>query len=266
MNINADYQKTLIELDTYYSDSVSNYIDEPINSYVADLFKNRNVKFIKFHVMSRLCNAISIPLGLISSILDTIIALGATFSAVCSGGKHLPSLQVYRYTMDNVAELLPKTFLSLLRIINPDAKLNTLSEEECLMDSNERTLLCLKKFKLNGLGPLSGAFVLLLNDPSINLIDSDNFLKKHIVYRLLFTATIIPSLVTRVADFAIGIFAGILSISTLGLSSNLNTLAYNSLFVSGVLGEIPRAAIILINPWAFSFTDDLYKLKKTLPR
>lgn len=272
MNFSEDYQKTLIELDTYYSDSVSDYLAKPIHLYNEILHMDKNRKFIKLNVMSRLCNAILIPTYLTSSIFDLIIALGATLSSICTLGNHLPSLQIYRSTIEHPSFVISRTYLYLLKIINPHAKFNTSHSESTpiltnLIESNDssRSESILRSFMVAnryGYGPLRSILNILLEDFPDNSIDLDNFFNRHVILRLTIAAEIVPKIITRVIDFAIGFFAANLSILTLGLSSHLNTLAYNSLDITAILYELTETSILLTNPWAFSYETDLIELKE----
>lgn len=80
---------------------------------------------------------------------------------------------------------------------------------------------------------------------------SENFLKKHVASRLTQGVYLVAAIVARVADMALGLVSAPLSLLTLGLFNPLNNFAINHLRAGpGIVLEIFRSTILIINPWA----------------
>lgn len=99
-----------------------------------------------------------------------------------------------------------------------------------------------------------GLFTSLIVDSEINaakkFADSKNILVRHIFSRIGFAFTLPTSMITRVADAALGLVAATFALITLGKISSLNNFAYRNINLPGLIPDMFFGVIKTINPWA----------------
>jgi hypothetical protein len=191
--------------------------------------------FLQRHILARGTHFILSPASFITSSLDTIIGLVAGIGAICTLGKHRPTLNVTMDHLSGSTMLLARPYVHILLAINPQAK----------FPGNRDIAI-----SGDGDGFISDLVINFLSSVAIMCYESDSFLKRHVASRLTFALLAISCLVTRAVDGIIGIPAAGLSILTGGKFESLNNLAYRALQAPSIINDLFCWTIKFINPWA----------------
>lgn len=179
---------------------------------------------------ARTLNLINAPVGLVARVLDVAIAvfIAMPFNLLTAGT--IEGLNGFTnaslYTLDNV---LSKLALNLLRVINPCARL------EARLSLTERLNVALVDVKTGN-----------ANHP-FNYHVTNRF--NAIVYALAYV-------VARAVDVVLGTAGLVLAAATLGTYPLFNRMAYSALAFPGLIRDIYRCAMLLINP-GVQTSDDL---------
>lgn len=83
-----------------------------------------------------------------------------------------------------------------------------------------------------------------------SLSQKDSVIARHVFSRALFCVAAVAAVITRIIDLVIGVLAMIVSFLTLGNYKSVNNLACSGLQVGGIVGDLHKTIVHMINPWA----------------
>ncbi len=190
--------------------------------------------FLGKQILARGVRLVLTPASLITCALDTIIGFGTGVVALLKHGtdEKMNKLAFSHFSKTNL--LLSSPYRHLLGIINPEA---------------EFPLRCQTRgIAVEGNGFISDIVSRPLKTLAEDFRSSKNFVSKHVASRLTYALLGIASIVTKLFDLVIGIPAAALSLVTLGKFGTLNNLAFRSLQVTGIVGDLFFATIKIVNP------------------
>jgi len=168
----------------------------------------------------------------------TILGIGGTFLSIATLGK-VKTFNQWADKTGCVKYILPTLYAGIMEVINPDIQYN-------LHDIEKDSFLSTIPSRLR-----EYATVLAL--------DPRSFVKQHVFSRGLHLAAAVISMHTKTADLALGVFAAILSIVTLGKVEKINTLAARNLRSLDILDDLCKDIRGIINPQQFiDLTELLY--------
>lgn len=225
---------------------------KPAEHYVdSNWVESDKTTFLKKHVLARGAHLLLAPASFITSAVDTIIGLGAGIGAICTLGKHQPTIKAAFNHLSSSNKLVVRPYVNILQTINPKAKFSgDLANQPYVV----RYLAQCTDYKPpmisgDGDGFISDIVINSLKNVARACYNSDNFLKRHVASRLTYALLAVSCLVTRAIDGIIGIPAAGLSILTGGKFESLNNLAYRTLQAPGIINDLFYCTIKFINPW-----------------
>lgn len=186
----------------------------------------------KQQVQSRIAYAANIPVSALVSVADVAVGIFAGLSSFLLLGINNKANQFSLRQLDQSQFALANPFKSLIRTINPKAEFHSddkyatkgyslrVASREALLDA----------FRDHGGNFSSARKVSLLAIPVLAV-----------------------SVLGAVGDLVIGIVAIPVSIILLGNNQNYNDLAFNALNVTGLVGDVYRCAINIINPASIQY-------------
>jgi len=189
-----------------------------------------NSSFCENHIIDRGINLVFFGLSITFSTIQIAIATISSVGVILTGSLYKPANNVAnKYFRMSAWNLVPITYCFLLRTINPSA----LFPRYC------------------HIGIISRIFFKSLFFAHKDYRDSDNLFKRHFVSRGIALTAIPVTLITSVADLAIGLTAATASIITVGHFVSINTVAVDGLAsairITGLFGAI----VSVVNPWAY---------------
>ncbi len=207
---------------------------QPVDSYIHQNWVNSNeTNFLKKQVLARGGFLILAPTSLIISALETMIGLGIGLGSICTFGMYKEKVQDARYFIESSHALVAHPYGYIVKTINPQA------------------IFCeAGKSMPNGL--LSSCLYEPAKKNINNCLNSNYFLKRHIVSRLIFGLLGISLVITRIADAIIGIPTAGFSILTCGKFRSLNHIAYRGLVAPLIIHDFFFCTMGIINPWALA--------------
>lgn len=209
--------------------------------------------FLKKHVLGRGAHFMLAPTSFITNALDTIVGLGAGIGAICTLGKHQPTLTAAFNHLSRSNKLAVHPYVHFLKTINPEAKfsgdLENLPPTERIIAMTIGSSYRPARISGDGDGFISDTAITSLKNIARGCYNSDNFLKRHVASRLTYVLLAISCLVTRVVDGVIGVLTGAFSILTVGKFESLNNVAYRALQAPGIINDLFYCTIKFINPW-----------------
>jgi|GEM_PF-1790277 len=180
------------------------------------------------NIIKRAAYALSAPLACTAATIDTVVGLMQTTPTIATLGMDDNIAKSSRDYLLSSASILQMPYYSLLRSINPNVHIDV---SEIRKDSI--------------LHPMVTSPILR---KSIQLQSSRSFFHREISTRLFLAVYALASVVTRVADGAIGVLAATLSFLTLGKFNKINVIAYRSLKAPALIYDICFSAVKIINP------------------
>ncbi|MBA2727029.1 MAG: hypothetical protein H0U49_02510 [Parachlamydiaceae bacterium] len=187
------------------------------------------VDFSKNEVLPRLNYLVGAPIALTYRAIDIAIGAVGGLAAICTLGMHRETTNFAAKHLSSSKHLLSTPYFHLLRVINPNAKL----------DTNKLSIMDSRLFSRVG----------RIDDAAYGYSSSNNFLERHVCSRLSYALLAISCTIEGIANGLIGIPTVLFSILTLGKFSSINNVAYDSLSkTSGTIGDLFFCAIKLINP------------------
>lgn len=186
----------------------------------------------KREFLSRCARILTIPLTLITAILDTIVALGISIAAYGSLGMLTKVTLRACEHFESTRLILIKPIFNFFQFINPRTRVaaSTIIEP-------------------NGHGFVSDRVLSLIDLANRTSASSICFVR-HVVSRTLYLVSTIAFIIARLIDAIIAPFATLFALCALGTNHTLNNLAFRALQVPGVIEDIYCCTIRIINPWA----------------
>jgi len=212
------------------------------------------VTFVKYthDFESRGAHLIAIPLGLITSALDTIVGLGLLVAATASFRSSPLALRAFNYLQySNTLFLLP--YFHLLKAINPDAKFTTRLDNSVFGKGSPWDLLDHQFYSKNK--DTRNFYIVMdltetLMHRSESYKKSQLFLEKHVFSRLTETILWMASLIEQAVICIIATLSMTISILAFGFDSNWNTVAYK--FLHSIVYNPSSSIALIMNPHIFS--------------
>lgn len=180
---------------------------------------------------SRVVNAGCLLLTILTTSLEAIKCVHGIALSILSIAKLESDRNISRKALINTRKLatVPSyLFGYLLKTINPNAAV--------VFDTGARNGFCSSRTSEK------------LFYEATNNYKQNDFLKKYVISRALFALGGLVSIVTRTADFAIGLVAATFSLLTLGRVQRLNDFAYGNLIFPTVIFDVALGIRGLINP------------------
>lgn len=218
-----------------------------VTDYTSSRLFSNTQKMIDDNESNRIIREVFGRVGYAGNVLITPFAssIDLAFGSIAGFFSLLPAgyfKQLNHYAFDAIqkgGEGLPMTFASLLRTINPHAEMTTLVDA---YDEHEVE-------ELNGI--LSEKTSAFFRDLSDNAKAFENPIARHVATRLVATASLLSTVVTRIIDFVIGIFAALAALITAGKWERCNQFAYNCLRITALVNDVYLGLMLIANPWAF---------------
>jgi hypothetical protein len=211
----------------------------PAANYVTNNLAHSE-NFIKKHILSRISNFGLLFFSGFAALGDTIIGSFAGLGSIATLGMHDGTfLTAMEHLEIGTRSVLAYPYGHLLRTINPNAL------PESKRDDNPPYV---DKGGKDGL--LAHYALDKLKNIARSCYNSENFFKKHVASRLTYVLMAIASVVTRIADFFIGLVAALLSLLTFGKFETINNIAFRALQAPAMLKDLFYCTIKFINPWA----------------
>ncbi len=168
--------------------------------------------------------------------------IGTVFTAALSVCTFGISNELNRYAHNNTEEnrfskfILPSVYLYFLKIMDPNANLAVKREPE----------------PKNEIWISSAVAHPIFKKAKIISLKNNTFFKRHFVSRGCYALAGLVSIVTKVADLALGLLAAVLSIiPCLGRLEGINDFAFNQLGALSLVDDLCRAARGVMNPQQF---------------
>lgn len=192
------------------------------------VFQEENSNVFKRHFLARAGHFALIPLAALTTILDTIIGVGAAIAVVATlATRRDIFVFTFRHLM-NCSYILSGPFKEILLTINPQAKFKVVENA------------------------LSGLTTGIVNDfvgeNFKKLKQSENLFIKHVASRCFRIIMLVALVAARLIDFPIGVVAAPLALLTFGKIQLLNDAAFNGLRVTGIIYDTLLTLGWSINP------------------
>jgi hypothetical protein len=177
--------------------------------------------FINSQILSRIAYAALAIFDLLIKV--TLIPVGLILGSISilSGGKYLTNYA--KEALSLTKSLISSPFFHLLKTVNPKAKI-------------KKTQLLTQLVKKQ------------LIQTATDFEKSNNFLSAQIASRLTYGAMAISVLATRTIDGLVGVTAAVASFATFGIFENVNGLAQQGLKFPGVISDLYKCTLKIINP------------------
>jgi len=189
-----------------------------------------NASFCQKHIIDRGLSLVCIPLEIIFSTAEIALAAISSVGVILTGSLYKPVNKLANKCFaDGAYNLVPIPYCFLLRTINPSAPF----PDHC------------------HIGIISRIFLQELFFIHKHYRDSDNLFKRHFVSRGIALTAIPITIITSVADLAIGLTAATFSIVTVGYFETINTVAVDGLASAIKITGLFGAIVSVVNPWAF---------------
>ena len=193
----------------------ANRLDEYSQAWVAQEGWRR-------HIAARGLNLITAPIGLVARILDIAIGvLLATPFNLLTVGKITELNNYTNISLNNLDNILGSLALNILRFINPQAKVD---------------------FKYSLTNKLDDALA------SAKEGNAEHPFNHHVTNRFNSIIFAIYYLVTRAVDLVFGVLGLLLATVTLGTKPVFNGMAYSALAFPGIIHDVYRCGMLLVNP------------------
>ena len=223
-------------------ENITKSVHNPLNLYIYDNILNSSepkINGTRKHVptvgfkswgLARGGFLVDTPVGLVTTVADTIIGIGSGLCAVGTLGLHGPTCKVAAQHIENSRHILSKPYMDLLRVLNPNAKITTVANSS------------------------DGIFHSAARDwcgEGVESCQNSRFwLVRQVCSRLTYVLYAIAAVITRVVDAIIGVFAAVLSFLFLGTFHGVNSYAYTGLQVTGIVNDLFMSVLGVINPGA----------------
>lgn len=209
------------------SSITASYVDSAEQYIETNWVKPKDAGIFKRQCLSRVCHLGLVPLSGAAGLVD-MIAEGffGLVNLVTAGKNGWSGRKVQRSFLTSGA-ILAKPYANLLKAVNPKAKIE------------------------NDWGGVCFSFLIpRLDRLAQGCSDSPNKFMHHVASRLTYVLAAISSVVARIIDVIIAVFAVILSFATVGKKEGINTCAYQGLRITAVINDVFNFATKVINPWA----------------
>lgn len=204
---------------------VSRYAD-----YGSDAIKDHDSS--SWSIARRISSICVVPFQVIAAALDAVIGVQfAALSIVAFGQSPKINDKTYRH-IQQVMSLPSRLLSSSVRILNPNAEFPD---------------------PLKPRGIVTEILLGRLDTKHWFLSTSENLIVSFFGSRFITLLKIPTAIVSRVMDFAIGIFATFACIITAGCFEQVNTLASRQLQILQIIPDIYRSAIELLNSQGFAY-------------
>jgi len=193
-----------------------------------------------FQMQSRAYYALSIPVIAGESALLTIAGVGGMLASLATAGtKQKPWQWATSYL--GTLQLLPSNLLmSLLKMINPKAKLDRSEENPYPVISS-------------GNGVVTECLYRNLETITEKARNSNNPLIRHVALRIIYLVSLPFILISRCFDLAIGLVLTVFMLITGGAYQSLNSHALAGLQITGIVTDLFLSLVKFLNPWAGKF-------------
>ncbi|CDZ81757.1 hypothetical protein BN1013_02293 [Candidatus Rubidus massiliensis] len=234
--------------------NLSKSIHSPLKRYAYELSDihntSKSLQFVKKECFSRFINLSSIPIGLITSLFDTII--GMLFSVISISLLSL-NKRVYKLSINHLRSqkvILRIIYVHVLRIFQPTIKFKKEKHNNSPYVVRQ-TIPQQKDLKISasGNGYLSEYIVEPLKNIARSNIKSNSLIKRHISSRLIFSCILLSSIISRIGDAILSticIFPVLLSV---GKFQSLNNLVYRAIQFPGVVEDVFYSITKIGNPF-----------------
>lgn len=187
-----------------------------------DWVEHQPKTFLNAHVLRRGAHFAVAPIAVIASAVDTTLGLGLGLAALCTLGKHQPTLEVAIRHLSHTTDLFSRPYAHILWTINPQAKLSKGIEK--------RNSLVFKILDRNIVKPLDSL--------TQTYRTSQNLRERQVATRLTIGLQAVCFVIGRLAEAIISVPALCLSILTVGKFKPLNNFAYTALRVPSIIREV----------------------------
>ncbi len=197
-------------------------------------------------IRASLTSLARIPLQLITTAIDTIIALGYVLASLvyCKDNTFIDSAGMHIYPL---MRIISNLYRRVIEILNPNVNW------ECAdnIKQDETANIYYSKGRNCGTDGITHLPVIkYIVTKGIILWDSSNPIVKHLGTRLLATVALIAIIFCRAIDFVIGAVAAAVSIVLLGRCEKLNHIACRGLAILSVITDIFEMVTLIIYPGA----------------
>lgn len=211
-----------------------NFTNRYVSKYSAYLIyiisDSESTKFER-HVIARGINLLLIPAYAVSGAVDIILGSIGAVGAILHFGTNIQWNRFAIIHLKSSRVILSNMYINLIQFLNPS--------------------------KSSLFTYVEGGIVYTYANNKIqnwanNVSKSPNRFVQHVVTRLTYALLAVASIISRVADFAIGLVTGSLSIICLcfGGNNSLNRISFRSLQILAIIYDVFYCTIRCINPWS----------------
>ncbi len=181
-------------------------------------------------IVDRVVNTATLPLKITLEgsrvISRVLVGITATAMSVLTGGM-VPKINKYADFSYKSAKLINKTlYKPLMKVINPN-----FTHDE-----------------FSSLGVVTEKIAHPIYNAAKRSSESENIFVKHAVSRIAYLTGALAATATRTVDFALGIFAALASIVTLGAIPKINSFAMRHLAATALINDLCGGIRGFVNP------------------
>lgn len=188
-----------------------------------------------FSVVERGRNVINLLGTAVETVLrlgTTGVGIGYTACSLLTLGK-VPQCNTYAFSFTSQAKwILPGLYVGAMKVVNPKF---SLSDDSPSWSGVTHTIVAVEILNL-----------------ARELASSPRFISKEIASRVAFLKYGATSIITRIADLALGVLAVVASLCTLGCIPKINRFASEQLTVFGIIPDVCTALRYTLNPHQLS--------------